>query len=463
MKIIKLITIFLFILCLLIPLVFFNFTPNSVSEIDNRKLTENPFSSEVKGDLTKNIENYVNDRIGLRDSMIRTYTILNDKLFGKMVHPSYTYGKDGYIFGAGITTTESFSDYHVAFADMVLKLQEYCEERGVPFLFIFNPAKPAVLSDKLAEGINYNRDWVEKFLIELDARNINYVDNTGLLKELMDKGVMTFNQKYDANHWNDTGAFYGTQNALKALSKLTPNVHINDESEFNIGEEVMTSLMVSDFPINEAIPVYSLKLDYENETALYVNDLERHPSYRNLGAFRNETREAEGNIGALVFQGSYMNFFGNKFFINAFSEYVYVHDYQNVLDLPYYFNIFKPDCVIFEVAEYTFSDSYFDYENMLTIDYNEPLGNFSNLETSTATIKKDDITVTKGDVLTKLTWQQDEAFEDLWFIADCEYDMKKLDGGYSVTVRNEVYEEYKESFTITAHNTKSLTLYSIGE
>ena len=362
MKIIKIVSIFLFALCLIIPLIFFNFTPDSISEIDNRKLAENPFSAEMKGDLTKNIENYVNDRIGLRDSMILSYTVLNDKLFGKMVHPTYTYGKDGYIFGAGKTTSDSFSDYHIAFADMVLKLQEYCEARGVPFLFVFNPAKPAVLSDKLADGINYNRVWVDKFLSELDIRNVNYVDNTDHLKELYKNGIKTFNQKYDANHWNYTGAFHGTQNVLKALSEIAPNVHVNSESEFNVVEETKTSLMVSDFPINESTPLYFLKLKYDNDTSLYNDEVERHKSYRSFGVFKNATREAEGVTSALVFQGSYMNSYGTNFFINAFSEYVYVHDYQNVLDLPYYFNLFKPECVIFEVAEYTFSDNYFDYE-----------------------------------------------------------------------------------------------------
>ena len=46
-------------------------------------------------------------------------------------------------------------------------------------------------------------------------------------------------------------------------------------------------------------------------------------------------------------------------------EYIGVHDYQNVLNLDYYFNIFQPS-IVFEVAEYTFSDSYFlDSRKML--------------------------------------------------------------------------------------------------
>lgn len=151
----------MFAIVIMLPLLFFNLTPNSVSLIDNRKLAENPFSEE--GDLTANIEMYVSDRIGFRDTMISTYIILNDKIFGKMVHPSYTYGKGGYVFGGGITTENDFGEFHIAFADMVKSIQDYCERRNIPFLFVFNPAKPAVYQDKIAEGINYNREWVDLF------------------------------------------------------------------------------------------------------------------------------------------------------------------------------------------------------------------------------------------------------------------------------------------------------------
>ena len=48
-----------------------------MSEIDNRKLSGNPFSEEAmaSGDLTGNIEKYVEDRIGFRDKMILSYTV----------------------------------------------------------------------------------------------------------------------------------------------------------------------------------------------------------------------------------------------------------------------------------------------------------------------------------------------------------------------------------------------------
>ena len=97
MRKLQILTVILFSLVLFLPIVTFNFEKEAASEIDNRMLAENPFTNGfgINGDRTAAVENYVNDRIGLRDEMILAYTVLNDRIFGKMVHPSYTYGKNG--------------------------------------------------------------------------------------------------------------------------------------------------------------------------------------------------------------------------------------------------------------------------------------------------------------------------------------------------------------------------------
>lgn len=102
MKKIKAAVILLFIFLLFLPLCTFNWEKDAVSAIDNRSLAPNPFTkgetNRAGRDLTKDIEAFVSDRIGLRDPMILGYTLLNDRMFGKMVHPSYMYGKEGYVF-----------------------------------------------------------------------------------------------------------------------------------------------------------------------------------------------------------------------------------------------------------------------------------------------------------------------------------------------------------------------------
>lgn len=464
MKLIKIISLILSSLLILLPVFTFNFKEDSVSEIDNRKLTANPFgaNADADSDFTSNVQNYVNDRIGFRDDMILGYTLLNDKLFGKMVHPSYSYGKDGYVFGAGITTNEQFTDYHIVFADMVKKVQDYCEARSTPFLFVFNPAKPAILSQYLADGINYNRDWVSSFFAELDKRNVNYLDNTQTLKTLSDSGVAVFNKKYDANHWNDLGAFYGTQKSLEKLKKTLTNVHVNDLSEFIVSEELQTSLMVSNFPINESVPKLISKTECLNLTEKYSSGIELNSSYRAFGYYENTERKNDGAPKALVFQGSYMNSYGYKYYQNAFSEYIYVHDYQNILNFPYYYNLFKPECVIFEVAEYTFSNIYFDYENMKNINFNPTVSSIEVTDRAEALLGNDELSVTITDEIVKIVWETNKTFENVWLLLNDEFDMTRSDDGtaYEVSVSKAVYENNKSKLKLAAYSGDSITYYS---
>ncbi len=450
MKTLRIITALLFVAVIAVPLVFFNFTPDAVSVIDNRKLTENPFT--LDGDLTTNLQNYVNDRIGLRDEAITAYTILNDKLFGKMVHPSYTYGKNGYVFGAGLTTENDFGDFHIAFADMVAKIQTYCEQRNVPFLFVFNPAKPAIYTEEIAVGVNYNREWVDQFFAALDARGVQYLDNTQTLKALKENDIDSFNQKYDANHWNDLGAFYGTQAILQRLQAMSDTVRVNGMEEFNVGETLQESLLVSKFPINESVPSFSLNVSIDNLTENYTGKLNLHPSYQSFGYYVNNADYAKDTPRALVFQGSYMNSYGYKYMQNAFREYIHVHDYQNVIDFDYYFNIFQPECVVFEVAEYTFSDLYFEYEEMCEARYNPALSTVGKENCICIDVQNANVSVSKEDTLTTITWNTDQTYSSVWMELDTTYDMQKVENGYEVTVQTASYEASKGNMEIYAYS-----------
>lgn len=259
MKWIKCLTILCFCLVIIIPIVGFNTKSDVISEIDNRKLAENPFTSEVEGDLTDNIENYISDRIGFRDEMILSYTVLNDRLFGKMVHPSYVYGEEGYVFGAGLSNI-TYGDYHEAFADMVKQLQVYCADRDIPFLMVFNPAKPAVVTEYIPEGKYYNRDWVEQLMVALDDREINYLDNTQTLREAYLAGETVFNVKYDANHWNELGGYYGVSAMVKRLQEDISTIHLTTKDELTISQKMETTLPVSKFPIEEYVPDISIDM-----------------------------------------------------------------------------------------------------------------------------------------------------------------------------------------------------------
>ena len=80
---------------ILLPLCCFNWKKDSISSIDNRRLSELDFQS---GDASAMLDSFLKDRIGFRILCIDTYTQWNDLLFGEMTHPTYEYGRDGHVF-----------------------------------------------------------------------------------------------------------------------------------------------------------------------------------------------------------------------------------------------------------------------------------------------------------------------------------------------------------------------------
>ena len=445
MKKIKIITVVLFFVLLAIPVITFNWKENVVSEIDNRNLTNNPFGDNyvIDGemDLSGALEDYVQDRIGLRSEMISAYTLLYDRVFGEMVHPSYMYGKDGYVF-AGVSYTE-FGEYHIAFADMIKRVQDYCADRNVPFVFMFDPSKATVLRDKLADGINYNNDWVEEFFEALNERGINYVDNTELMIEKTEEGEDVFNQKYDAGHWNDLGAFYGVNSVLEDLKKFFPQIHLNKKSDFDIKEELNTSLPVSRFPIHEYEPLFVPRYELVDLTEEYQDEVQIDPQHRMFLYQINDKEKEAGSPKTLVFQGSYINEMGYKFFANSLGEYIAIHNYQNIINFDYYFNLFQPECVVFEVAEYTVSDSYFDYDNMINMQLNPAFTTFDGLQVVNHSISECTVEITEGEK----TWivavdelPADTQYAYLQTGEDNVFDLKfdQEDENYKVTLDNSV-------------------------
>ncbi len=427
---------------LVLPMLFFNFKREVVSEIDNRMLAGNPFTAE--GDLERNIEDYINDRIGFRDEMILAHTILNDKLFGKMEHPMYTYGRSGHVFGAGVAVNYPYSEYHQVFAQTVKRIQDYCEVRGIPFLFVFEPAKPAVYPEYIAKGVRHDRSWVDSFLNELDTLGVRYVDNTQVLREKKEAGEVVFNKKYDVNHWNSLGAYYGTKAALTELQKSFPNVHVTEWEELQIEEEEQTSLLVSKFPIKEKTPKIDIKGRIVNDISeKYREELYRDPSFQYFSYLKNEALPSAPK--GLIFQGSYMNGKGSLYFSNAFREYIAVHDYQNVLNFPYYINIFQPECVVFEVAEYTVADAHFSYDKMKNMHINPFYQALTEAERAKLTCLEG-WTVERGNALTKLTVEGEDGYA--WLQMSKTYEMQRTETGYEVTVTTEEYDKYNEQIKI---------------
>lgn len=444
MKQIRWAVITLFAAMILLPLAAFDREADVVSAIDNRKLAAAPFSEEAKAanaDLTARIEKYVNDRIGFRDQMILGYTVFNDRVFGKMIHPSYCYGKDGYVFPKMRQVAE-YNEFYQSFADVVAQIDAYCRQREVPFLLVLDPVKTAVLTDKLPRGINYDRGWVDAFLQAVKEAGVHVVDNTGLMQEKTAEGVEVFNRKYDAGHWNSIGAYYGVNAILEAMREEAPGIQLNRIEDFTVSEELQTTLPVSEFPIKEWTPVVTIPMELENRAENYHGEVALDDRYRAFAHLVNNDVSESDTPRTLMFQGSYMNGKGWPYMGNVLHEYIYVHNYQNLLNFDYYFNLFQPEYVIFEVTEYAATADYFDPKKVADFCLNPTLKSVRDAvnEYRTVSLPTEELDIEKGHTVTKLNWISEGDEAAVWLTVDgTEFDLRRCEeGGWEVSVQNTV-------------------------
>lgn len=366
-KTLRILYVAAFLFVLIFPLCTLNLKHNIASEFDNKMLTEFPVLGEG---FKVGVEEYLRDRIELRKPLIRFYLAMNEKITGQVSLPDRSMGRENYLFFK-MHENLSYTAYHEAFVHGVVQMKEYCEARGAKFYFMFNPEKISVYRRYLPTYVNYDDEWTDKLIQNLEAEGVTCISNKDLLIAKSET-EQVFNVQYDPGHWNDRGMFYGMNNLWKTIRKDFPEVTEYSEDEFEVStiNEYYT-LADANVSLKETVPWYTIRTDYTKKTGEYegIRISKEHPFFIYL---KNQSADAGKYPRGLVFQGSYCNR-KPEFFVGRFSDYIGVHDYANVLNLDYYFNLFQPDLVIFEAAEYTISDEFFNHVQLDVLEYNPAL------------------------------------------------------------------------------------------
>lgn len=380
--------IIIFIFILVVPIITFNIKRDVISEIDNKKLMtiEDIFNA---GDLTNGIESFMNDRIGLRTSMVSAYTKSMDLVFDEMIHPSYQYGEDEYVFFK-VSENKLDNEFQEIYSSFIKNFQEYCESRGIGFLYAVEPSKEVIYSEYLPKGYNYTNDNLEYFIELLIDKKVNFTNNVDNLLKYKNE-VLLYDKEYDARHWNETGSIIGISQILKDLNSIDGRIGDFKINEFQYEEKTNTVLPNSNFKINEKTTAYNLINDSSQIISDFNNEIEMDSNYHNFTYYKNNDNKEAPRI--LIFAGSYFND-KEKFMTNNFSEIIKVHNYRNVVNYEYYINIFNPDIVLFESTEYTHMNYYFPINDMENKVLKKSIFSYDNLY-------EDKLVYLENDVLNK--------------------------------------------------------------
>ncbi len=284
MKINNLIKLGAFLLIIIIPVLFMNLKSDQVSYIDNRSLMnfEDIFSNK---DVFNNIKSYVDDRIGFRTEIVDIYAKVMDKAFNEITHPRYEYGKDGFIMSKA-EENEFDPEFMEIYSDFIKDFQKYCNDRGIKFLYTVEPSKETVYKEFLPDGYIYDNRSLDYFLSLLKVKDINYLNNKETLNNAK-KNTQVFDIKYDAGHWNETGAIIGISAMLDKLNELDNRVGNFDINRFEKEEYVNNTLPTSYFQINEQTTHYNLYEDNSDYISDFENEIKRDENFRYFTHYKN--------------------------------------------------------------------------------------------------------------------------------------------------------------------------------
>ncbi|MDO5695649.1 MAG: hypothetical protein Q4P30_02670 [Eubacteriales bacterium] len=363
----KIIYIILFVLISLTPLVLIDTTPDKVSEIDNRKYSA--FPEKYNRYFFNKVEAYYEDRVGLRGDGLLLFSKLNEILFQYFEHPTYECGEDGYVFFkmSPPVLTEAFSD---EFFHFITSADTYLKSRGIDFIYMQNPGKDDVYREKLHHGYTYD-NHIYGILPERTANaGVDTLYTLNLLQEAK-KTQQVFNIAYDAGHWNDEGRFIATSALYKRIKNHLPDMHFPEKEDFCIGKELIEHHKVLKTPLHEYVPKYVLNNPppYVDMTDDFPN-ISIHPQHRYFLHWENPNSPNGKKI--LYFHGSFYVSHPD-FLAGDAAEFTAIHNYENILNLPYYINLFEPDLVVFIASNYTLCSTYYDEDALINTDFNPAL------------------------------------------------------------------------------------------
>lgn len=372
-KLIRILFLTALILSVILPVLSTDRRNDVVSAIDNMKFEELDLSEGLK---PQSADKYMSERIGYREKAIALYGDFNNVLLNKLENPIYTYGKDGEVY---FIPVEEKVDYEFLddFTSFLKQIQDYCEARGSQFLYCINPEKAAVMPEFLPSGYKYSEKHAEYLKKQLDSRKIHYIDNLDILKT-MSLEERVYEKAYDVGHWNDRGMMAGTNEILSIMKEKFPAIKLLNEDDFEIKTSKMVHLPLSRITINEEV---------ENWTKKDTGTTDITDEYEGIGIIKSypyfhvyNTPGIEDTPRVLFFHGSYYNR-NPGMYSSSFKEVYGVHSYGNLLNFAHYYNIFKPEYVILESADFTVNRNFFDPYSVKNAYLNEPLEKMIKKET----------------------------------------------------------------------------------
>ncbi len=237
MKDIKKIIFVVFIVALFVPLILksiglFNESPlGGVFEKTEKPVLND--STWLNGSFQAQQEKYLNENIGLHNTLVRLHNQIDFNLFSKTSAEKIIVGKSNYLFENNYIFATTGTDYvgDLKADSLVVKAkraQDILEANGIKMLFVFAPGKATFFQEYIPDrffvnGRNPQTNY-KRLTEECKSKKINYIDFNSWFVGLKDKTEYPLFPKAGI-HWT----YYGMYLCADSLIKKT---------EFDLGKDI---------------------------------------------------------------------------------------------------------------------------------------------------------------------------------------------------------------------------------
>lgn len=358
MKKFQVIFLLLCIALLSIPLLLFNTEPISASTLDNRFLTPLP---ETLSGWIKDGESIIKDRIGLRKEMILTYNSLLKYIFHHMEHSTLMEGEKNHLFFSYSNYIDGFQAIDYTQSDIendliqLNKINDFCKNNSVEFLYMNIPDKKTIYSEYFPRSIKpairpHKNEALEKSLAKSNISHIFL--KKALIEAKLESKIPPYNFLHDVGHFNAYGAHIVHRAVIQKLTNLIPNIQILPSDEYSFSNTSVNLEAYANIYGEEIIPV--------------LENTKKHLAYSKIEA-RTDNSEfflhaynpmAQSNKSIIFIGDSYLQVKNPTdeiplacYYYTPYFKNVYFQRSSRVLELPNFFEKFKPDILVLETVE----------------------------------------------------------------------------------------------------------------
>lgn len=358
-KISKIIFVAIFLLLLFMPMLFTNLENRKISESENRYLAAQAKlwneNKEWNKNFTADFENWVNDNIGFRDSLVVQNAKIQYHGFGVLANNSNMYlGPKGEL---NYATPEILKDYQrknlysetklQEIADSIQILADYIRSKGAAFYYYQAWDKHSIYPEQFPISV-LQKTGISK----TDAFNDFIVKNTDVTlispkAELLAEkaNYPTYSVWGDPTHWSPRGGYIAYKVLMAQLNKDFNNrFHVLQEEDYNItitdqGKTLFGGIHEEDWL--EEFSIKNPKAKLTNEKLTFLPDPSH--SFHTNTTVNNKTR-------LLILGDSYFNNYLIDDLAESFYEVLIIWG-DHIKDIETIMETYKPNIVIVENAE----------------------------------------------------------------------------------------------------------------